>query len=284
MIRVIINADDLGKSHEVNMAIGEALRENYVTSSTIMANSTTWEDVHTIVEENPQASFGVHLNLTEGLALTDSDVFRKYKIVDENNQFTKNIRITKYYPKELLNAIYDEWDAQINKIVNVEGIKITHLDGHHHIHREYSFLNLLISLIMKYDIHIVRNRYKYTAKKFKSIIIGTIEKLSAISCLFSLAHVLQRKGSLFNYIYTIMEDSVWRREINRYIILTDFFNAYETQVKLIRSGYILPDNSTAELMCHPGHPDFTVEYEMIKNKEIEKGVSDIQLISYKNLK
>lgn len=90
-VSIIINADDLGKNHIVNEAIREALSLGVITSSTIMANSSSWEEVHAIVDENPQASFGVHLNLTEGKALTASSVFHKMNIVDNDNCFTKRI-------------------------------------------------------------------------------------------------------------------------------------------------------------------------------------------------
>ena len=63
MIRIIINADDLGKDSQVNDKISEALQNGFITSSTIMANIELWDEVHKIVDANPKASFGVHLNL-----------------------------------------------------------------------------------------------------------------------------------------------------------------------------------------------------------------------------
>lgn len=107
-LRIIINADDLGRNHQVNSAISEALSLQLITSSTIMANSTTWEEIHGIVSKNPQASFGVHLNLTEGKAMTSSDVFHKLDVVDANNCFTKKIREIKRPSRELLDAVYNE--------------------------------------------------------------------------------------------------------------------------------------------------------------------------------
>ena len=92
MIRIIINADDLGKDSQVNDKISEALQNGYITSSTIMANTELWDEVHKIVDANPKASFGVHLNLTEGKALTKQPVFVERGVVDDNNCFTKKIR------------------------------------------------------------------------------------------------------------------------------------------------------------------------------------------------
>ena len=176
---MIINADDLGKSSEVNEAIGHALEDGVITSSTIMANSTTWDQVHKIIDRNPQASFGVHLNLTEGRALTINPVLTAAGIVDENNVFTKNVRNLPNYSDELLQAIKTEWDAQLNKVIKIEGINVTHIDGHHHIHTFYPFRFILIELLKKYGITKVRNRYNYPNSRVKVLANSAFSALSA---------------------------------------------------------------------------------------------------------
>ncbi|MGM9859816.1 MAG: ChbG/HpnK family deacetylase, partial [Muribaculaceae bacterium] len=169
MIKVIINADDLGKSSEVNKAIGNALDHRLITSSTILANSITWEEVHAIVDRNPQASFGVHLNLTEGRALTSNPTLKVAGIVDENNVFTKNVRNLPFYSNDLLEAIKNEWDAQLDKVINIERIHATHIDGHHHIHTFFPFRFILIELLRKYELTKVRNRYNFPNGKVKNL-------------------------------------------------------------------------------------------------------------------
>lgn len=282
-VSIIINADDLGKSHIVNKAISEALSLRVITSSTIMANSSTWEEVHAIVDENPQASFGVHLNLTEGKALTDSLVFRKMNIVDNENRFTKKMRNIKNYTPELLRAVYKEWDAQINKVITIEKISVTHLDGHHHIHKEYPFRNVLMSLCEKYNIHQVRNRYTSPLKGFKKLATDGLGGFSLVPGLLSLSRSLSVFGGVFSSVYSMMESENWREKIRRKASVTDYFNAYESECEqLSRSRHLLCD-CTIELMCHPGHPDYLKEYELIKEHAVEKYLSNSNLISYKEL-
>ena len=64
-MRIIINADDLGISQEVNDAIFGLMAEGKVTSATILANGPAVEEAARRVAEFPECSFGVHLNLTE---------------------------------------------------------------------------------------------------------------------------------------------------------------------------------------------------------------------------
>ena len=54
-------------------------------------------------------------------------------------------------------------------------------------------------------------------------------------------------------------------------------------MQLARGKHQLID-CTIELMCHPGHPNYIKEYELIKAHTIEKYCTNSKLISYKELK
>lgn len=283
MIKAIVNADDLGKSHEVNMAIWEALEHRYITSSTIMANSTTWDEVHKVVKDNPQASFGIHLNLTEGKALTNNQVLRKYNIVDDNNCFTKNARIISTIPADLKSAIYQEWDAQLSKIIIEENIAVSHIDGHHHIHTRYQYLEILLQLMKKYKIDRVRNRYETTYSTSRTIVNDIIGYLCWIPCMRIVLDKYKSKLSIISYLHAIVENTMWRAKMKKHAHYTNYFNAYETQVKLSQIGNKISDGSSIELMCHPGHPHFAQEYDMIKTMKLSEIQNNIAYINYRNL-
>lgn len=281
MIKIIINADDLGKSHEVNESIAEALEGKHITSSTILANSSTWDEVHRIVDDHSEASFGVHLNLTEGKALTDSLAFHKYGIVDDENCFRKSIREVSSYPDELLRAVYDEWDAQIDMVKNVERIPITHFDGHHHVHSIYAFADILCQLGEKYDVHKLRNRYFYPrGRTYDSLrFVARIPILDNIFC------GCQGRGKLSAILQREAENALWQKKIKKVFRTPEYFNAYEGQVELLKSGIQLPAGSIVELMCHPGHKDFKEEYMSILNKAVENNINGkVSYINYRKLK
>lgn len=283
-IKIIINADDLGKDHTVNEAISEAFALHAISSSTIMANSTTWDDVHRIVDENWQASFGVHLNLTEGDAMTDNEVFHRLNVVDANNTFNKNIRKIKYPSEELLNAVYNEWDAQIDKVLNVEKINVSHFDGHHHIHSDFAFRKILISLCKKYGIHSVRNRYTSPIYGMRYAINKMMDALAVVPYVPDLVNCMKPLGKPFAYMHSVMDSECWRREVNKVVLTTDYFDAYETVCGNLEKGVLYPAECTIELMCHPGHPGYAKEYEMIKAYAINKYLSNYKLIGYNSLK
>ena len=161
MVRIIINADDLGKSHEVNEAISDALNKRVITSSTIMANTSNWDEVHRIIEEHREASFGVHLDLTEGPSITNSEVLHRYGIIGDDGCFTGKIRQVDMVDDTLAEALYYELAEQVNKVKIEHNIKITHIDGHHHVHALEQLAPIVLRVVKDNGVAFMRNRYTW---------------------------------------------------------------------------------------------------------------------------
>lgn len=280
MIKVIINADDLGKNDRVNAAIGKAFAAHLISSSSIMANSGLWDEVHEIVKQNPQASFGIHLNLTEGKALTENPVLFQNGIVDENNCFTKKVRSLSNYTNDILLAIKNEWLAQISKVIEIEGIKVSHVDGHHHIHTFYPFYDILIDCLNHYGISKIRNRYTYPRNFSSSILLGIVE-LNNSNRVLNFLHSNKEQNGYIKYLYNVLESNRWRKLIGQTLITTTYFDSYEhfLQKEKFLNKKI---DTTIELMCHPGHPTFEKEFNELKNHQLDSLIP-FNLISYKEL-
>lgn len=285
MISIIINADDLGLNHKVNNAIDQALSVGKVTSSTIMANTEYWDEVIDIVNRYPENSFGVHLNLTQGVSLTKNSILRKYHITDENDCFLKNgIYGIREFDASLLGAIYQEWDAQI-KIVLENGVRISHIDGHHHVHTIYSLLPALLSLKKEYDIKMNRSIYrlplawklcKSSNKTSTKMIEGSVNrsKRAKPNLFFDCLLRLQR----------VLESCKWRfKMVIAGGIMTDYFDSYEDLLLRLGLGLKLPNDATIELMCHPGHPNYKKEMNDIYRNQVGYYLQDYRFISYLDL-
>ena len=69
-LQIVINADDLGRSDDVNKAILDAFHRGLITSASIMANMPGFENaVNAIKASGIEDRIGVHLNLTQGAPL-----------------------------------------------------------------------------------------------------------------------------------------------------------------------------------------------------------------------
>ena len=68
---LLVNADDFGKSAEINRAVAEAFERGYITHTTLMANMPAAEEAVDLARQKGFAErVGLHLNLTEGLPLS----------------------------------------------------------------------------------------------------------------------------------------------------------------------------------------------------------------------
>lgn len=133
MRSLIINADDFGMSNEVNEGIKIGIKSGMVTSVSVLANMPYFDDAVEFLREHKEVSVGLHFNITEGTpVLTPNEVG---SLLKEDDTFFSWIGLLlqligrsakiEHVRKELL--------AQFQKLENT-GIKITHIDSHHHIH------------------------------------------------------------------------------------------------------------------------------------------------------
>jgi predicted glycoside hydrolase/deacetylase ChbG (UPF0249 family) len=130
--RILIHADDFGETPEITRGICAAIEGGAVTSTSIMANMVGTEDaLPRVAALADRASFGVHLNLCEGTPLTPGPT-----LVDAHGQFVrKRTLFARAMTGQLSsNDVEAEVDAQIARVRDA-GIRISHLDGHKHLHQ-----------------------------------------------------------------------------------------------------------------------------------------------------
>lgn len=152
MKKLIINADDFGYCKGVNYGIIEAYKEGILTSTTMMANMPGFEHALELQQQHPNLGIGVHLTLTTG-----TPVLHHLKtIIDTEGNF----RNQAYYKGSFIidqTEVYDEWKAQIEKIL-AAGVQPTHLDTHHHANLFGNFNDIYFKLADEYNLP-VRNNF-----------------------------------------------------------------------------------------------------------------------------
>lgn len=152
MKQVIINADDFGYSLAVNRGVIKAFKDGMVSSTTLMANMPGCQEAIKLAKENPDLGVGCHLNITTGKPLT-----KVKTLVDENGEFYHLPGYEAHRETMDPEEIYKEWCAQVDYLLE-QGIKLTHLDSHHHIHSFAENLDITERISTKYRLP-VRNYY-----------------------------------------------------------------------------------------------------------------------------
>jgi predicted glycoside hydrolase/deacetylase ChbG (UPF0249 family) len=144
-IRLIINADDFGRTCGISAGVRKAHLQGVVTSSTCMMNLPTVEaDLILAMKECPRLGLGVHLNLTYGKPLLGSQ--KLSMIVDNDGRLPGLDGLLIRLPRLKMDQVEREWRAQIERFVTVTGKYPTHLDSHHHMS---FFTRELFSLMLR---------------------------------------------------------------------------------------------------------------------------------------
>jgi len=133
--RLIVNADDFGLTSGVNRGIVEAHEHGIVTSATLMACGSKFQEAVDWAARSPQLSVGCHvflvdaspvLHLRQVSSLTTADSGAP-KFRDSLISFA-GLAMTGRFDEDQIEA---EITAQIRKL-QTAGIRVSHLDSHKH--------------------------------------------------------------------------------------------------------------------------------------------------------
>jgi predicted glycoside hydrolase/deacetylase ChbG (UPF0249 family) len=266
--RLIINADDYGRSSDISRGIREAHLNGMVTSTTCMMNiRPTARDIAMALNEAPNLRMGVHLVLTAKKPILPRQWVKS--VTDENGDFLKPDAFIANLPNVDILEVKAEWRAQIEAYIAAAGTKPTHLDSHHHSsYSSPALFKAMLELAKEYDCAI---RYPITPGSSAGEFTETAK-----------------------YAADLFEKFKPRRPKN---FIAAFYDEGATKENLLDILNNLPDD-TSELMCHPGYVDQNFaekesvynfprqrELSILTSSAIKKAIQSngIQLITFADL-
>jgi len=148
---LIVNADDLGRTSGINSGIFEAHRDGLVTSATLMVAYPAAEEAAARLDEYPDLGIGLHVAVTGSPSILPADCLPS--LTGASGHFPVK-------PEGLIRPVYDdvlkEARAQFDRFLELTGRVPTHLDSHHHSHRNPVVCDALVALAREHDLP-VRN-------------------------------------------------------------------------------------------------------------------------------
>ena len=227
MAKIIFNADDLGYSQGVNQGILYGYQNGVVNSSSLMVNMAHFDEAVEIIANHQLKNIGLHFNLTEGTPILATH----RTIVDEKGDFLRDLHVqSKINPQEIV----DEVEAQYQKAIKA-GVKINHLDTHHHLHMTQSLRKIFGDFAKKYNLPL--RKVAHTSRN----------PLNRIQ----LNADLRRVNCFTPYFSSLFYDENATEEI-----LVSLLEKYK--------------GKDIEIMCHPGFEDENNgEYNMERKRELE---------------
>jgi len=234
MLKLIVNADDLGAGNETDRGIFQAFTDGLVTSASLLATGPS------APRAVPQAKdlglpLGVHLNLSEGFAVTGPLA----GLTDAGGKFLGKQRLRDILAAGRFDpaAVTCELTAQI-ELARSFGCAPDHLDTHQHIFLWPSLTSVVIDLAINQGVSALRAPFPVgdTAS-------GASEKLRMdLACYRQLSDQTRRtlRSSGLRYPDGLLGMDLLNR-LNR--------------LRLLRLIEHLPAQGCLELMVHPGFPD-----------------------------
>jgi hopanoid biosynthesis associated protein HpnK len=133
-IRLVVNADDFGRSDSINQAVIRAHRDGILTSASLMVNESACDPAVALAKENPRLGVGLHLTLLMGRsALAPAEI---PGLVNDRGEFENDpvkVGFRYYFRTELRARLRREIHAQFARF-RATGLPLDHVNGHLHMH------------------------------------------------------------------------------------------------------------------------------------------------------
>jgi hopanoid biosynthesis associated protein HpnK len=269
--RLIVNADDFGRSHSINRAVIQAHQRGILTTASLMVNGPAAEEAIALAHEHPCLGVGLHITLSHGIsALPQSEI---PDLVDRDRNFSDNAVATgiKYFTlSRCRDQLNREIAAQIEKFY-ATGLALDHVNGHLQFHLHPSVLKILLQNARAWRIDQIR----LTRDPF---FLNT--HLARGRWLYRISHAI-----IFNALAArsaaLLDPSEIRYTQNVFGLL---------QNGLINETYIqklLPQlpAGDSELYSHPSLDEFKHEYDGLVSPAVREQIErlGIKLIRYADL-
>jgi hopanoid biosynthesis associated protein HpnK len=154
--RIIVNADDFGVSEEVNEAIIRAHKEGVLTSASLMVTGAAFEGAVKLARETPSLAVGIHIVTVVGRsALSHEEI---PSLVDREGNFSNDptaAGLKYFFSPRARRELRKEIAAQFDKFHST-GLRLSHIDGHLHLHVHPVIFDSALRLGIKYGARRMR--------------------------------------------------------------------------------------------------------------------------------
>jgi hopanoid biosynthesis associated protein HpnK len=143
--RLIVNADDFGRSASINEAVIRAHREGILTTTSLMVNEPAFEKAVALARENPDLGVGLHLTLLCGHSASPPEQIPG--LVNARGEFSNNPASTGFryfFQRSLRDPLRREIHAQFQKF-RATGLPLDHVNGHLHLHLHPAVFRILMA-------------------------------------------------------------------------------------------------------------------------------------------
>ena len=269
--RLIVNADDFGRSAAINAAVVRAHREGILTTTSLMVNEPACVEAVALARENPNLGVGLHLTLLCGHSALPYEKIPG--LVNASRQLTNNpagAGFRYFFIRSLKEQLRAEIHAQFERF-RATGLKLDHVNGHLHLHLH----PVIFALLMEDATTLGIERMRLTFDPFRLNLHLASGRLA-----YRLLHVI-----IFHWL-SARARPVLRRRGFRYTdtVFGLLQNALVDETYVLNLLPRLPPGDS-ELYSHPSLDEFKNELDALISPRVREQVErlGIRLIRYQDL-
>ncbi|HKI68012.1 MAG TPA: hopanoid biosynthesis-associated protein HpnK [Verrucomicrobiae bacterium] len=142
--RLIVNADDFGRSSSVNQAVIRAHREGILSSASLMVNEPACGEAVALAQETPRLGVGLHLTLLCGHSALKHETIPG--LANERGEFSQSpvgVGMKYFFQRSLREQLRSEIHEQFARF-RATGLQLDHLNGHLHLHLHPTVFGILM--------------------------------------------------------------------------------------------------------------------------------------------
>jgi chitin disaccharide deacetylase len=270
--RLIVNADDFGRSQSINEAVIRAHRDGILTTASLMVNEDACAEAVELAKQNPRLGVGLHLTLLMGhSALAPNEI---PGLVNQQGEFLNEpvkVGMRYFFRRELREQLRKEIHAQFARF-RTTGLTLDHVNGHLHLHLHPTVFSILMEDADELGIE----RMRLTRDPF-----WIDAKLADGQRLYRAAHAM----IYFTLSARARASFAKRRIRHTQRVFGLLQNARVDEPYILKLLPVLPEGDS-ELYSHPSLDEFKHEFEGLVSARVKEQVQrlGITLIRYQDLK
>jgi len=269
--RLVVNADDFGRSASINEAVVSAHTRGILTAASLMVNEAACPEAVRLAHSHPGLGVGLHLTLLLGRAALAAE--RIPGLVNIRGEFrsgpvASGLRF--FFFRSLREQVRAEVHEQFRRFRDT-GLALDHVNGHLHMHLHPVVLDLLMQDAATLGVE--RARLTFDPLRVDRAI-------SRGNRAYRLSHAL-----IYRVLSARARKAFGRRNIRHTEHVFGLLqNARVDEAYVLKLLPRLPPGDS-ELYSHPSLDDFRNEFEALTSPAVRRAVDQlgIQLIRYRDL-
>ncbi len=269
--RLIVNADDFGRSRAINQAVIGAHQKGILTTASLMVNESGMEEAVALARENLKMGVGLHLSLLCGRSALSPELIPG--LVDARGEFSDRpvaVGFKYFSRKELRSQLRAEIREQFKRF-RATGLPMDHVNGHLHLHLHPTVFRILMDEAKDFGIRhlrLTRDPLRLNAR------------LASGRWFYRASHAF-----IYRRLSNRARPELARRGIRHtHQVFGLLQNALVDEDYILRLLPVLPAGDS-ELYSHPSLDEFKNEYDALISPRVQALVRQqgIQLIRYQDL-